>query len=169
HAFGPTAFNDARIGYAWNRNYAWPLEPLRDADLGIERTNADVFPGLPLIRIAPAAGGVVIGTPSALNSATAFTGTLADSIALTRGSHMVRFGGEFRLNGVNVHFNTFNRGQIDFSSFQDFLAGNVNFSVFGSGLTDHNTRAADYNFFVQDEWKLAPKVTLNLGLRYELD
>jgi hypothetical protein len=169
HAFGPTAFNDARIGYVWNRNYAWPLEPLRDVDLGIERTNAAVFPGLPLIRIAPAAGGVVIGTPSSLNSATAFTGTLADSIALMRGSHTVRFGAEFRLNGVNVHVNTFNRGQIDFSSFQDFLAGNVNFSVFGSGLADHATRAADYNFFVQDDWRLSSNVTLNLGLRYELD
>jgi hypothetical protein len=33
HGFGPTAFNDVRIGYAWNRNYAWPLEPLKDTDL----------------------------------------------------------------------------------------------------------------------------------------
>lgn len=167
YPFGPTAFNDARIGYTWNRNYAWPLEPVKDID--IRRSNAAAFPGLPLIRIAPAAGGIVIGTPTAVNSAVAFTGTVADTVSLMRGKHSVRVGGEFRLNGVNVHFNTFNRGQIDFLRFEDFLTGTVNFSVYGGGLTDHNTRAADYNLFVQDDWKLSPKLTLNLGLRYELD
>ena len=169
HAFGPTAFNDVRIGYAWNRNYAWPLEPVRDAHLGIQRANAAAFPGLPLIRIAPAAGGIVIGTPTSVVPATAFTGTLADTVSITRGSHNIRVGGEFRFNGVNLHFYTFNRGQIDFLSFQDFLAGAVNFSMYGGGLTDHNTRAADYNFFVLDDWRISPRLTLNVGLRYELD
>jgi len=30
-------------------------------------------------------------------------------------------------------------------------------------------RTIDYNFFVEGDWKLSPKLTLNLGLRYELD
>jgi len=169
HTFSPRVFNDLRIGYAFNRNYASPLEPILDADVGIQRANAATYPGLGLIRIAPAAGGIVIGTPTSILPATAFTWTLADTVSIIRGSHSIRAGAEFRLNGVNLIFYTFNRGQIDFLSFQDFLAGAVNFSMYGSGLTDHNTRAADYNFFVQDDWKMTPKLTWNLGLRYELD
>ncbi len=169
HAFSPTTFNDARIGYTFNRNYAWPLEPIQDSNVGIHRANAAAFPGLGLIRIAPAAGGIVIGTPTSILPATAFTWTLADTVSIIRGSHSIRAGGEFRLNGVNLHFYTFDRGQIDFLSFHDFLVGAINFSMYGSGLTDHNTRAADYNFFVQHDWKISSKLTWNLGLRYELD
>ena len=175
HAFNSTSLNDTRIDYTWNRNYAWPLEPVRDADIGIRRANAAELPGLPLIRIGTAAGGIVIGTPSSVTPATAFTGTLADTVAINRGSHSVRAGGEFRLNGVNLHFNTFNRGQIDFLSFQDFLSGTANVSIYGSGLADHNTRAADYNFFFAGRLEdfapvnVEPRITLRArpaGLRY---
>jgi hypothetical protein len=169
HSFGPRMFNEARLGYVFNRNYAFPQEPVDDSDLGIRRAGAAGFPGLGLIRIAPSAGGIVTGTQSSIVPATAFVATIADTLSLVRGNHAIRAGEEIRFNGVNLLFYTQTRGQIDFASFGDFLAGNVTTSTFGSGLINRNERANDYNFFVQDDWKVTSRLTLNLGLRYELD
>src|SRR3989442_3322034 len=62
HTFSSTAINEARIGYNFIRVDNAPDEPVKDSDVGISRANANIFPGLPLIRIAPNAGGIGFGT-----------------------------------------------------------------------------------------------------------
>ncbi|HEX8139645.1 MAG TPA: TonB-dependent receptor [Pyrinomonadaceae bacterium] len=170
HIFSPTVFNELRAGYNFIRVDAFPEEPVNDSAIGITRANAAQFPGLPLIQIAPAAGGVVIGTSPTIDvKAVAPSTTLADTLSITHGKHNIRAGGEFRYNENNYVLNFFTRGQIQFLNFTSFLQGNAFVSVFGSGLGNRSLRAHDYNFFVQDDWKVTPKLTLNLGLRYELD
>jgi Carboxypeptidase regulatory-like domain/TonB dependent receptor len=168
HAFSPGLFNEVRAGYTFNRNYVAPQEPIRDSDLGIRRADAASFPGLGLIRIAPSSGGIVMGS-SSVAPVVAFVATLADTVSITHGPHAIRAGEEIRWNGVNTRASNQTRGQIDFASFPAFLAGNATSSTFGSGIFNRNQRAVDYNFFVQDDWRVSPKMTLNLGLRYELD
>jgi hypothetical protein len=168
--FSPTFVNEVRAGYNFLRVDAFPQEPVKDSDVGIARANAAAFPGLPLIRVAPAAGGFVIGTSATIDvKATAPSTTLADTVSITKGHHTLRAGGEFRYNENNYVLNFFTRGQIDFLSFNNFLTGTTFVSVFGSGIGNRSLRASDYNFFAQDDWKLSPKLTVNLGLRYELD
>jgi hypothetical protein len=169
HSFGPKFTNELRLGYAFNSNNTFPQEPITDADVGISRSNSGQLPGLSLIRIAPAAGGVAIGTPTSIAPARPFVSTLADSLTMLRGKHTLSTGAEIRYNGVNATAQNFTRGQIDFQSFHDFLAGTTQVSTFGNGLTNRSQRAWDYNLFVQDDWKLSPALTINLGLRYELD
>jgi hypothetical protein len=170
HIFSPTLINEVRAGYNFIRVDAFPQEPVNDADVGIRRTNAAAFPGLPLIRVAPAAGGFVIGTSPTIDVlATSPSTTIADTISITRGKHAIRAGVEARYSENNYTLNFFTRGQIDFLSFNNFLTGTTFVSIFGSGVGDRSLRAIDTNFFVQDDWKISPKLTVNLGLRYELD
>ena len=61
------------------------------------------------------------------------------------------------------------RGQIVFQSFNDFLVGLATSSMNAEGINTRFLRTADYSLFLQDDWKLSQKLTLNLGLRYELD
>jgi len=162
--------NETRVGYNFLRVDAFPQEPVKDSDLGLARSNASLFPGLGLIRIAPGAGGVVIGTSPTIDvRATAPSTTLADTLSIIHGRHNLRVGAEIRYNENNYVLNFFTRGQVDFLNFNNFLTGTTFVSVFGSGIGNRSLRATDYNFFAQDDWKLSPKLTLNLGLRYELD
>jgi hypothetical protein len=170
HSFSATVVNEVRLGYTLNRNNTYPVEPLSDAQVGIFRANAAAYPGLPLIRIAQPAGGIVIGTSSqALNLGAPATATANDTISWTRGPHYVRTGAEARYHLINFQNPTLVRGQIDFADFNSFLTGNARSSTIGDGIARGNWRAFDYNFFAQDDWRVSPRLTLNLGLRYELD
>jgi len=169
HLFGPNTFNEARLGYNFIRNNQILQEPIRDSDLGIQRTTAASFPGLPLILLARDAQGASIGSPFLSLPGSSSTFSLGDMLSWQRGKYSLRFGGQVILRNWAVTGNINSYGEIDFPTFNDFLTGSSDFSVIASGLTNVDFRTPDYNAFVQNDWKLSPRLTLNLGLRYELD
>ncbi len=99
----------------------------------------------------------------------------SDTISITHGSHDIRTGGEVK----RYHSDLFSPGQLngffDFegtftgNSFADFLLGwplsafrNINPARQNGGVTY-------YGAFVSDDWKVSDQLTLNLGLRYEIE
>jgi hypothetical protein len=168
HTFSPNTVNEARFGYDFIRTQEVTQEPIHDSDLGIHRPTADLFPGLPLILLArDQDDGAQIGSGGPLETISP-TLSLTNILSLARGRHSLRVGAEFRAMEWSGRADFF-YGAIAFAKFNDFLTGSTDESGLSSGISQARMRSTDYNFFVQDDWRVGPRFTLNFGLRYELD
>lgn len=172
HIFSSNIINEVRAGYSFIRGDMSGQNPLRDSDIGIRRANANSYPGLGLIRIGPTGTNALAignaGTNVDTGNVESST-TLVDILSITRGQHSIRTGAQVIYYRNDLAANNNRRGMITFPSFNNFLLGLANTSVYGDGISSRALRAADYGFFFQDDWKLSQKLIFNLGLRYELD
>ena len=95
---------------------------------------------------------------------------IADNFSRQAGAHAFRTGFDFLYNDLTITFPRSVRGAYSFSSLANFLSGTYNNA--GYTQTFGNTVVPQTNpnigFYAQDEWKVTPKVTVNLGLRYDL-
>jgi hypothetical protein len=84
------------------------------------------------------------------------------------GAHALRGGVDFLFNDDTITFLRAFRGSYSFSSMSTFLASNYNgyAQTFGDPVaTQHNPNVG---FYLQDEWRAGSSVTLNAGVRYDL-
>src|SRR5207245_6635002 len=86
------------------------------------------------------------------------------------GAHALRAGLDFLYNDVTITFPRAIRGSYAFSSLANFLQGTYNNSgftqTFGNSVVPQIN--SNIGFYAQDEWKVSPRLTLNLGVRYDL-
>ena len=97
-----------------------------------------------------------------------------DAVTWNKGKHSVRFGGDVLYvqyyQPTNSNFNgtfTFN-GKTTNDGVADFLLGYLSTSSRKIGTVTNHIYSTAYGFFVQDDYKIRPDLTLNLGLRYEI-
>jgi hypothetical protein len=92
-----------------------------------------------------------------------------DNITWIRGAHTFKFGGEFRDLISGSGFLPRGRGEYIWSSIDDFARDRFpdNTSIRGVGTSFFSANRAAFYTFVQDNWKVTPNLTLELGLRYE--
>ena len=91
-----------------------------------------------------------------------------DSVSLQRGNHGLRFGGEFLINHSlnNVTANT--KGPVRFANLQSFFSGTMNQARITAGDLARDLKDKGFALFLQDDWRVRPRLTVNAGIRYEL-
>jgi len=167
YVFGSKIVNEARFGINLIKATSTPEEPFTAAQLGIASPFANLFPGAPTIQVAGADSSFFFGTsPLADQASQISTFSFQDTLSIVAGRHRIRVGGEFRDSTLDFNFNLFTRGQLIFTSFSNFLTGN-GVSILGSGVFDRYYDVKDLGAFVQDDFKVNDRLTLNLGLRYD--
>ena len=103
-----------------------------------------------------------------LNTTPSKTYSFSDTASYTRGRQTVRFGGSFRYGDVDYYRAGYGRGRVDFRELYQFLSGDVRRWRFLYGDPTRQVSQKSSGFFVQDDVKATPNITLNLGLRYDL-
>ncbi len=165
HVFTPNLVNQARFGYSRIDGPGHAQEPFKNSDFGISNplcTGSDHC-GLATIQLT---GAFTIGPyPLSDQRSTTQTYEWGDMISYTRGRHFIRAGAEMRRYLVDFYFNFWENGQINFSSFKNFMMGVPDFALLGNGIRNRDYRVLDFQSYVQDDFRLNDQVTLNFGAR----
>jgi len=183
HIFGPTVVNEFRAGVFRNRNDLVPVMYFTNAEFGIENPFADQVPDLSQITIDGDDVGQEIQFGTEADGVRIFdkqtTFTIGNTLSFTWGNHSLRVGGEYRRHHLDGDLQEGRNRRHNFDEWFDFLtvgyadpddsfrARQISDSSLNFGQTVRQYRLTDWNWFIADDWKVSPSLTLNIGIRHE--
>jgi len=160
--FNRAARSDLQQNYTTNVNTLWGVGYLPTDPIQFGYPSIDVL-GLSL-------AGDVTTLPIDRHTTTY---QLNDTLSLVHGNHGIQIGAEFRKIELNGIVDVYARGELAFlgaltgSGIGDLLLGLPTFTLDSQMTAPQTLRTFASNFFIQDDWKVRPNLTLNFGLRYE--
>jgi hypothetical protein len=186
-----STINEARLGYTWQGNFYSDLALNQGyaSKLGWQFAKADDFPAIQFSRNYPYAW--IQPSSNAVYKEHVFDPS--DVVTMIRGKHILHFGGEFLIyRDDSTAWGNTNAGTMQFSGqyteqwtvdpttgiasanthtgleYADFLLGLA--QSWNAGVTpEYGARLKSPQMFVQDDYKLRPNLTVNLGLRYQIN
>lgn len=185
HVFSPSLVNEARGGWTRLNLRQLPLTFGKNltSEVGVPGANdpGDSFTsGLGLFDIS----GVASLGDSGFSPGIVVSDNIqySDTVNYNRGSHAFKFGGEFQRRRYNALQSNIFRGRMTLSGV--YTQNPISIAGTGSGMADallgkpisgsirflrgtRGYRRSEYSFFAQDIWRISPKLTLTLGLRYD--
>ncbi len=176
HSFSANIVNEFRYGHLYDFfGYVPPLDNIPvSANLGILNANRNSLLG----------GGAAIngGWPEGTYTGDGGPYTVpqssnqfVDSVSWVKGQHTFKFGGSIEKRQVSFFQGNNAKGYFDFSgnnftgnATSDMLVGFVDDYSIGVASSYFVTQNWETGYYVQDDWKVNRRLTLNLGLRYDL-
>lgn len=183
--------NEARMGYTWQGNFFadLSLDHGYAAQLGWQFAKADDIPAIQFTNTYPYAW--IQPSTNAIYKEHVFDPS--DVVTMIRGKHVLHFGGELLMyRDDSTAWGNVNAGTLQFSGqytqhwslnskgvaspdtgssgleYADFLLGQA--QQWNAGITpEYGARFKTPQVFIQDDYKVRPNLTVNLGLRYQIN
>jgi carboxypeptidase family protein len=178
-----TWVNEARVGYShYYQIFQSQDSGQNPASYNFNGTTYSVntgqtnplYYGFPAITIAGFTGNLGAGWPKVVGPDGVLQ--ILDHVSYLHGNHAFKFGGEILYNQSTSDVTANAKGSITFGNLEDFFTGGIGTNSADGGsaailvgnLVRHFTDAG-YALFFQDDWRVKPRLTINIGLRYELN
>ena len=187
HVFGPALVNEFRFGYLRFAEYQAAENTIAERDivqeLGVRGFTFASSPGLKGAPNFSIGGFATFGDGDGPYRPRNNTFQFLEQISFNRGRHFMKAGAEIRRNRMAITRANTLRGAFDFGNpnwtgLQGFGNTGNTFASFLLGLPRQkgrrvsgffqDLRSTEYAGFIQDDWKVNSKLTINMGLRYML-
>lgn len=176
HTFSPTWFNEARLSFSRLKLDSAPQGlgtnyTVESGILGFEETSR-TYPGFPNLAINNYLG--VIGNSFNPIIATINGWQITDHLTWVHGKQTTKFGFDMYRTATPTLNNAFDRGSFDFNGgfsgdpFADYLMGYPSSASRSFPRNLFGIRSANYGIFVQEDWRVTSRLTINAGLRWDL-
>ena len=181
--WSPTFITESRVAYS--RLITTRVQSNANADsfaeLGFGGLNPFTTNNGGLMRLAPQGYSIVGGSEWLPTQEYNNVWDFIQNVSWNKGSHAIKFGAEYRPIGFpffqvpsprgRMNFNRADSDQVGFNDTGDAMASWLLGDVDWARITTANFISSfkdAYSFFVQDDWKVSSKLTVNIGVRYEL-
>ncbi len=181
---GQSWLNEARLSFTRMRTYDTPESAFKTnviAQLGVQGLSSDPANyGLPYFQVADYS--LVTDDPTLPQTQRDNLWDVSDGVSWVRGAHTIKAGFDWIHFQLNYLQSEMARGSFTYTgaftsangtpgttgdALADFLLGFPQNTSRDVGDTQAYMRQNSYGTYVQDDWRVTPRLTLNLGLRYE--
>ena len=176
HTFGSNKVNELR--YGWNRfaeGFFAQDQSFQPSSIGLCNSStvagcsgsAVTNSGMPIILI----NGTVFGQIGANNTLPRHrvdsNNQVIDDFSWKINKHDVKFGGVFYRTTITQYLDKYFRGRLKFDDLNEFLAGTLASGFQYTGDTTRHTFENSFGLYLQDSYRITPRLTLNYGLRWD--
>lgn len=162
------------FGFAREKAYSYDDQALTPQQAGINLFGSDFFPGISIRQFSGHGNTLSLGNTSTFNRTGVFQNRFAPSsdVILSLGKHVLSAGTNYGYTQLDIRNRRTQSANLSFSSFANFLEGNLRTGASSQlllGASSRYYRSNQVGSYVQDKFQATSHLSLTAGLRYDWD